>query len=76
MEKSPSRNRTIRLKDGRTLGYAEFGAPGDRPIFLFHGNPGSRLDATLGAVEQPGIRVIAPDRPGVGLSDMQVKPFS
>ena len=32
---------TIQLKDGRTLGYAEYGDPKGKPIFFFHGWPGS-----------------------------------
>ena len=31
------------LPDGRRLCYAEYGNPSGQVIFLFHGNPGSRL---------------------------------
>ena len=34
---------TITLPDGRTLGYAEYGAPSGKPVFFFHGIPGSRV---------------------------------
>src|SRR5919109_4568041 len=65
--------RTIRLRDGRQVGYAEWGDPGGQPLFYFHGWPGSRLEGRLG--DQPakakGIRLIALDRPGMGLSDHQ-----
>ena len=61
---------TLTLKDGRTLGYAEYGDPAGTPIIGFHGTPGSRL--MMKAVEKAaclaGARIIAPDRPGYGLS--------
>ena len=66
-------NQTIKLKDGRTLGYAEYGAPEGKPVFYFHGSPSSRLEARL-FHETPtrlGVRVIAVDRPGLGLSDFK-----
>jgi pimeloyl-ACP methyl ester carboxylesterase len=66
-------HRTITLSDGRTLGYAEFGDPDGAPLFWFHGFPGSRLEAKL-AGEHAGpasVRIIAPDRPGMGLSTFQ-----
>jgi pimeloyl-ACP methyl ester carboxylesterase len=66
----PSEDLRLRLSDGRTLGYAQFGAPDGKPVFVFHGSPGSRLQ--VGAAHGPalarGIRIIAPDRPGLGLS--------
>ena len=69
----PPLNRTIRLNDGRRLGFAEFGDPHGVPVFGFHGTPGSRL--MLRIAEAParrlGVRLIAPDRPGFGLSDFQ-----
>jgi len=63
----------LRLKDGRWLGYLDYGDPDGAPILYFHGIPGSRLecpfdDATLKRLH---IRIIAPDRPGFGLSDFQ-----
>lgn len=63
----------LRLSDGRQLGYAEYGDADGDPIFLFHGTPGSRLCWGLfpGSPFQPGLRLIAPDRPGYGLSDFQ-----
>jgi pimeloyl-ACP methyl ester carboxylesterase len=63
----------LRLKDGRLLGYAEFGDPQGRPLLFFHGMPGSRLSARLGneAAKKLGVRIVAPDRPGYGLSDFK-----
>jgi len=64
---------TIKLVDGRRLGWAEFGDPQGLPLFYFHGFPASRLEAKLieAAAVRNGIRVIAPDRPGYGNSDFQ-----
>ncbi|CAN5547543.1 alpha/beta hydrolase [soil metagenome] len=65
------RGQVIQLPDGRALGYAEFGDPAGTPIFFFHGWGGSRLarhpDDSIAA--SLGVRVIAVDRPGIGLSD-------
>ncbi len=65
--------RTLRLRDGRRLGYAEYGDPGGTPAFYFHGHPGSRLESRFAdeASADAGLRVIALDRPGYGLSDFQ-----
>jgi pimeloyl-ACP methyl ester carboxylesterase len=66
-------NQTIRLRDGRRLGYAEWGQPEGEPLLFFHGWPGSRVEGRLG--DEParvsGVRLIAIDRPGMGLSDFQ-----
>lgn len=68
-----STDQTIRLRDGRRLGYAEWGDRGGLPLLYFHGWPGSRLEGRLGdeAARATGVRVIALDRPGMGLSDYQ-----
>ena len=63
--------KSITLPDGRQLGYAEYGTPMGTPVLFFHGAPGSRLSIFEGmseAAAERGIRVIAPDRPGYGLS--------
>lgn len=64
---------SIRLNDGRRLGYAEWGDPGGRPLLYFHGWPGSRLEGRLAdeVASAQGIRLIALDRPGMGLSQYQ-----
>lgn len=65
----------FRLSDGRKIGYAEYGNPKGYPVFLFHGNPGSRLSWGLipGSPFLPGLRLIAPDRPGYGLTNFHSK---
>lgn len=64
-------SRTIHLRDGRSLGYAEYGDPEGKPVFHFNGFPGTRLEAKLiaDAAARTGVRVIGTDRPGLGLSD-------
>lgn len=68
-----SAGRTIRLSDGRALAYLDTGDPEGRPLFHFHGGPGSRLEGLLfdQLNRRLGIRMIVPDRPGYGLSDSQ-----
>lgn len=63
----------VRLPDGRYLGYAEYGDARGRPVFYFHGFPGSRLEARLAQQEAVsfGIRLISLDRPGYGLSEVK-----
>lgn len=60
----------IILKDGRQLAYAEYGSPAGIPLIAFHGMPGSRLGMKVfdEIASTIGVRVIAPDRPGFGLS--------
>ncbi|MBI2913069.1 MAG: alpha/beta hydrolase [Chloroflexi bacterium] len=69
----PSTARTLRLHDGRFLGYAEFGDPEGRPAFFFHGLPGSRPEGRLAhhAAKAAGVRIVSLDRPGTGLSDFK-----
>ena len=62
----------VTLRDGRKLAYSEFGATNGKPVLYCHGNPGSRLDLGLfgeEVMQQYGLRMIAPDRPGIGQSD-------
>ena len=64
---------TIRLHDGRTLGYAEYSPPGWKTLFYFHGHPGSRVEAGFLADEAKklNVRLIGIDRPGMGYSTFQ-----
>jgi pimeloyl-ACP methyl ester carboxylesterase len=63
----------IALADGRRLGVAVYGALGGEPVVYCHGFPTSRLEAAL--AHEPalchGVRLIAFDRPGFGMSDFQ-----
>jgi pimeloyl-ACP methyl ester carboxylesterase len=60
-------NQILTLKDGRRLGFAQFGAAGAYPVFYFHGWPGSRYEA--GFFDVSGVQMIGVDRPGYGFSD-------
>ena len=61
----------VRLSDGRTLAYTEYGDPRGTPVMFFHGTPGSRLfhhpDGSIAT--NLGARLVAIDRPGFGSSD-------
>jgi pimeloyl-ACP methyl ester carboxylesterase len=61
--------RRVRLRDGRWLGYGESGEPNGVPVLFFHGFGTTRVicppDSTAA---QLGVRLIAVDRPGLGLS--------
>jgi pimeloyl-ACP methyl ester carboxylesterase len=63
-------DRTLILRDGRTLGWSEYGDPGGRPVFYFHGWPASRKSGLQldGLGKRFRLRIISPDRPGIGLS--------
>lgn len=60
----------ITLKNGRQLGFAEFGDPKGRPVFFVHGFPGSRLQAAdfHEVAKAHGYHLLGVDRPGMGLS--------
>ncbi|KAK3368819.1 Alpha/Beta hydrolase protein [Lasiosphaeria ovina] len=66
-------SQTILLPDGRTLGFAEYGTASGTPIIYLHGYPTSRLEAyALDALaRRRGLRLLALDRPGFGLSSPQ-----
>lgn len=62
--------RTVTLPSGRVLGYAEYGAPDGQPVLAFHGTPASRNMFAIAhaPARASGLRLIAPDRPGYGLT--------
>ena len=68
---SRMRQSRLTLPDGRQLAWAEFGTAAGSPVLYCHGFPGSRLEAAFadGTAKHAGVRLIAADRPGVGLSD-------
>jgi len=65
----------LTLRDGRTLSYSSYGSttPTAPTIFYFHGFPASRLEGTSWSPIAASLsaRLIAPDRPGCGLSTFQ-----
>ena len=62
---------TVRTADGRVTGYYEYGDPGGRPVVALHGTPacGAAFAWADERARTRGIRLLAPDRPGVGESD-------
>jgi pimeloyl-ACP methyl ester carboxylesterase len=64
---------TLTLADGRTLGYARYGDPAGRPVLALHGAPSSRLmfKGADAMAREAGLLLVAPDRPGYGLSTHQ-----
>jgi pimeloyl-ACP methyl ester carboxylesterase len=70
---SPIPTRSLTLPDGRELAYDEYGDPNGRPVLSFHGGLSSRLDAAPAhqAALELGVRLISPDRPGIGRSTYQ-----
>ena len=70
METTPRIDDRVALPDDRLLAYAEFGDPDGRPVLFFHGTPGYRRNPWVAdaKLRSAGVRLIAPDRPGVGRS--------
>jgi pimeloyl-ACP methyl ester carboxylesterase len=62
--------RVMELPDGRELAWMEAGKARGRPVFAFHGTPGSRRQVAFDekAIAAAGVRMIAVDRPGYGHS--------
>ena len=59
------------LDNGRRLGFSEYGDPHGEPVLYLHGGLSCRADARFADREcrALGVRLVAPDRPGVGDSD-------
>ncbi len=66
-------DQVVRLRDGRRLGYTEYGDPAGFPLVNCHGGLACRLDVAAAddVARRSSVRLISPDRPGVGLSDPQ-----
>lgn len=62
---------TVRMSDGRKLAYRVYGPADGRPVLLFHGGIGASLlpPGTDAACHELGLRIVAPERAGVGHSD-------
>lgn len=62
----------IGLFSSRTLAFSEFGSPNGKPVFFFHGTPGSRFFRPPDEITtRRGVRLITIDRPGYGQSTFQ-----
>lgn len=65
-----TRDDSIHRADGRRVSWCEIGDPHGWPLVYFHGVPGSRFEVALfaRAAAVRGMRLIAPDRPGYGMT--------
>jgi pimeloyl-ACP methyl ester carboxylesterase len=67
------RENLIELEDGAVIAIEEYGDANGVPVIFCHGWPSSRTMARL--TDEPaltlGIRIISPDRPGIGNSTLQ-----
>lgn len=63
----------ITLSSGKKIACHEFGDPAGVPAFYFHGWPSSGIQGQLMDEDagKLGIRLVSPDRPGLGGSDFQ-----
>jgi pimeloyl-ACP methyl ester carboxylesterase len=63
----------LTLSDGRVVGWATYGDPDGLPAIAVHGSPDSRVIWRLldTAARAHNVRIIAIDRPGFGISDVQ-----
>lgn len=71
----PALEGSIAVRDGRRLGFAEFGSPGGPAIIWMHGTPGARRQIPVEArayADREGLRIIGVDRPGIGSSTPHV----
>ncbi|MFP3920403.1 MAG: alpha/beta fold hydrolase [Dichotomicrobium sp.] len=69
----------LMLADGRVIGFREYGDPDGLPLLCFHGTPGSRFMFQIceDFARAHGLRLIAPERPGFGLSSFaKARPLS
>lgn len=63
---------SVTLSNGRRLGFEEYGDAAGKPVFFFHGIPGSRLFRPPDEItKKAGVRLICAERPGYGESTMQ-----
>jgi len=63
--------RVLAAPDGRRVVYADYGPAGGAPLLCFHGSYSTRWlpQRMVGALQAKGLRPIAIDRPGFGLTD-------
>lgn len=61
----------IELADGRSLGYAEYGAPQGTPVIVFLGSAARGLRPPDRITAAHNVRLLTVERPGIGLSSFQ-----
>jgi pimeloyl-ACP methyl ester carboxylesterase len=70
---TPPLTRELTADDGRILRYCCYGPADGLPVVSLTGTPGTRWERpdVIAAIEQAGLRVAVPDRPGYGGSTRQ-----
>ena len=65
-------DQVMRLDDGRTVSYSDYGG-GGTPVIWCHGGPGNKIQtpAALKSAATLGLRLIGIDRPGYGGSSLE-----
>src|SRR5438309_1061710 len=68
-------NTLLAMRSGRKLEVQEYGNGAGHPAFFFHGLIGSHYQASYVSEQarREGLRIIAPNRPGVGRSEFAVR---
>ena len=68
-------NTLLGMRDGRKLEVQEYGDRAGHPAFFFHGLIGSHHQASYVCeqAQREGLRILAPNRPGVGRSEFVVR---
>ena len=71
----PAKLNRLALGDGRGMSWAEYGGERDPAVLYVHGTPSCHLEPWAFVLDRAaadaGVRLIAPDRPGMGGSDFQ-----
>ncbi|GAA4360865.1 alpha/beta hydrolase [Hymenobacter saemangeumensis] len=72
MPAAPPEHLTLTLPDGRQQGVLRFGNPGHRAVLYSHGfgTSGLAIPPDTALLQRLGLQILAPDRPGVGASDV------
>ena len=69
------RTPTLTLPNGHTIGFDDLGQRDGEPLLFFHGTPASRTNLRFFPVDEllsrHPVRLISPDRPGIGWSSPQ-----
>lgn len=70
---TPPATSELTSSDGRLIRYCAYGPPDGLPVIFHSGSPGTRWKraAVIEAIEQSGLRMLVPDRPGYGGSTRQ-----
>ena len=66
--RSPQENEVFTLAEGQKIGYSIHGPLKASALFFFNGQGSSRLQNLDEPANVVGLRIICPDRPGIGLS--------